>query len=354
MTIRNLRVELSTLRDELAELQDAHSTLKRTTSHTISSQKTHLVELTRQAAVLDEELATARHLTEEHEHNAQVLRTQLEELTLEKDTAAPHGAEDDASWRVVREELHRQVSHMRTLETTNIQLMGELASLRERYTSVEVLREEKRDLERRARGAEELREQVARLEAELEAGRVEREQWAQMQQRGDGGREAAPSVSVSQGLAELRLKNALLQEEHGAVTAALRRREVELEEAARKGTEADERVARVESDLKELRHHGARRDGRLELAEREVGFLKALVASFDAEESVAASELDEARLQRIQNLEEVVEKLKADNDQLEQEVLTLGGGMRHGTSWTELTRSFEEEQARRKVLEQGD
>ena len=241
---------------------------------------------------------------------------------------------------------------MRALESTNTQMMGELASLKERHTSVEVLKEEKRDLERKARTAEELRETVARLEAELEAGRMEREQWARLQQRGDDVR-GAPSVSLSQDLADLRLKNALLQEEHGSLKAALHRRESELEEATRRGVEAGDRVARLEGDIKELRDHSTRRDRRLELSEREVGFLKALVASFNAEES-ASSDQDEAKLKRIQNLEDMVEKLKSENDQLEQEVLALGGGQRHGTSWSELTRSFEEERTRRKALELGE
>lgn len=302
--------------------------------------------------MFEEELLSAKQLADEHERNAQALRSQLESLTLEKDDAGRRVA-DDESWRVVREELHRQVAHMHTLQSTNAQLTGELALLRERHTSVEVLKEEKRDLERKARVAEDLREAVARLEAELEAGRMEREEWARQVQEGDEARRGAPSVGVSKDLADLRLRNALLQEEQGAVIAALRRRETELEDAVKRGAEAEERVARLEDDIKELRHHGSRRDRRRELAEREVGFLKALVASFNAEES-ASSEQDEAQLKRIQNLEEVVETLRNENDQLEQEVVALGGGMRQGSSWTELTRSLEEEQARREVLERGE
>ena len=338
------------MRDEHAELQDAHSTLKRTSSQTINSQKSHVLELTRQAAVFEEELTSVKQLADEHERNSQALRLQLESLTLEKDESGRRLA-DDENWQIVREELHRQVAHMRILESTNTQLMAEVTSLRERHTSVEVLKEEKRDLERKASIAEDLRETVARLEAELEAGRLERDQWAQQVQEGDDVRRA-PSVSVSKDLADLRLKNALLQEEQGAITATLRRREAELDDAVKKGAEAGDRVARLEGDIKELRHHGSRRDRRLELAEREAGFLKALVASFNAEEP-APSEQEEAKLNRIQSLEEVVEALKNENDQLEHEVFALGGGMRQGSSWTELTRSLEEEQARREALERG-
>ena len=78
---------------------------------------------------------------------------------------------------VVREELHRQAGYLRTLESTNARLTSELTVLRERHTSVEVLREEKRGLEKRVQVLEELRTKVVRLEAEVEAGRREREDW---------------------------------------------------------------------------------------------------------------------------------------------------------------------------------
>ena len=77
---------------------------------------------------------------------------------------------------VVREELHRQANYLRTLESTNAKLTSELTILRERQTSVEVLREQKRGLEKKVQVLEELRTKVVK-EAEVEAGRREREDW---------------------------------------------------------------------------------------------------------------------------------------------------------------------------------
>ena len=78
---------------------------------------------------------------------------------------------------VVREELHRQANYLRTLESTNAKLTSELTILRERQSSVEVLKEENRGLEKKMQVLEELRTKVVRLEAEVEAGRREREEW---------------------------------------------------------------------------------------------------------------------------------------------------------------------------------
>ena len=81
------------------------------------------------------------------------------------------------SWDVLREELHRQANYMRTLEGTNTRLTSEVTILRERWASIEVLREEKRGLEQKVHGVEQLREQVVRLDAEVRAARQEREEW---------------------------------------------------------------------------------------------------------------------------------------------------------------------------------
>jgi len=81
------------------------------------------------------------------------------------------------SMNVVRDELHRQAGYLRALESTNVKLSAELAALRKRQTSIEVLKEEKRGLETKVRVLEELREQIVRLQAEVEAGRRERDAW---------------------------------------------------------------------------------------------------------------------------------------------------------------------------------
>ncbi len=78
---------------------------------------------------------------------------------------------------IVRDELQRQASYLRKLEGTNAKLSSEVVVLRDRQTSVEVLREKNRSLEIKLQHMEELRHTVAKLEAELEAARQEREQW---------------------------------------------------------------------------------------------------------------------------------------------------------------------------------
>ncbi len=122
------------------------------------------------------QLEEFRRLAEDRAHAFDELQAQFDELNAAQDSVTlNHGQDED--WTVVREELHRQANYMRQLESANTKMTAELNVLRDKQTSVEVLKEQKRDLERKLRGADELRERVVKLEAELDAARQEREEW---------------------------------------------------------------------------------------------------------------------------------------------------------------------------------
>ena len=84
-------------------------------------------------------------------------------------------------------------------------------------------------------------------------------------------------ISVTQSLSELRLIHARLLEEHGAITALLRQREVEIAELARQQAEAKETISFLEHNLQIHQAQIVRRETKALLAEREVGFLQALL-----------------------------------------------------------------------------
>jgi mitotic spindle assembly checkpoint protein MAD1 len=87
----------------------------------------------------------------------------------------------DNDWKVVRDELTRQASYLRTLESSNVRMSAELTQLRLRNESIEVLTEQKHDLarklEREITNTDALRQSVAKLEVEVEASRKEMEEW---------------------------------------------------------------------------------------------------------------------------------------------------------------------------------
>jgi mitotic spindle assembly checkpoint protein MAD1 len=124
---------------------------------------------------LEEEVSQFKLLAEERSQTIDEIQVQFQELSSAPENKAAEQENNDMA--VVREELHRQAAYLRALESTNVKLTSELAVLRDRHTSIEVLREEKRGLERKLQPLEGLREKVVKLEAQVEAGRQERETW---------------------------------------------------------------------------------------------------------------------------------------------------------------------------------
>ena len=174
--MRALRNSYIALREQYTDLEDAHSTLSRNTAHTIATQKSEVATLQQQVEALQEELAEFRQIADQRSHALEELQEQFDDLSVAQANAS-HREVDDESWTVVREELHRQASHVRTIEAANAKMNAELSMLKQRHANIEVLKEQKRELERKAQGADELREKVVKLEAELEAARKEREEW---------------------------------------------------------------------------------------------------------------------------------------------------------------------------------
>ena len=150
--------------------------MSRNTAQTIASQKSQIVALTRQVSFLDAELASVKRLADERSATIEEIQVQMEDLSSAQLDVSRHDIEQE-DWGVLREELQRQASYLRTLEGTNAKLNSELIILRERQDNVEVIREEKRSLEGKLRVTEQLREQVTKLEAEVQAARREREEW---------------------------------------------------------------------------------------------------------------------------------------------------------------------------------
>ena len=168
---------------ERDDLRESQSAIHRQTAQTIASQKAEITTLSRQLDLIQNELVSFQDIAEQRSKTVEELQDQLDELveaqanTSRFSLASNDDTKEREDWTIVREELHRQASHLRTVEAANVKMTSELTMLRQRNTSLEVLREQKRELERKVEGMEPLKEKVARLEAELDAARKEREEW---------------------------------------------------------------------------------------------------------------------------------------------------------------------------------
>ncbi|KAF4607616.1 coiled-coil domain-containing protein mad1 [Pleurotus pulmonarius] len=352
--LRSLRTMLNDLREQHADTEDALSSLSRSSKHTIASQSTSLTSLTRQNAILTASLAESERIAASRAHELTDVQSELEALRALKERV-DKGAKDVETMGVVRDELHRQAGHTRKLEMMNERLSAEVRGLRERQTSVEVLREEKRALERKVAGLEEMREKAIRLEAEVEAARRERAE------RAHNDSQSSVSVSVTSALSELRLSHAQLLEDHGATTASLRERDARIGAMARELAESQETVSVLEKSIRVYAAKLERTEGKALLAERQVGFLKAMLASYDAE---AAHDNQQSKMTdtdagsssmlrlRVNQLEEMVDEYRKANDGLIKSLDDIGvDPLSGGKDIQRLKQELSETQSARATLE---
>lgn len=158
-------------------MQDSHSQHTLSSTQEISQLKALNASLTSRVEHVSTDLEASQNLAASRLDTVHSLQDQLDELHAAKDTWAQR-VNDESDMGVVRDELKKQAEYMRKLEGTNAKLTAELTILRDRQTSVEVLREQHRSLELKVQYTDSLRQKVAQLEAELEASRAEREQWS--------------------------------------------------------------------------------------------------------------------------------------------------------------------------------
>ncbi|KAF8836866.1 hypothetical protein BDN67DRAFT_973625 [Paxillus ammoniavirescens] len=332
--LRELRESLAVLRDDHIGVEEAYTALQRSHARLLASQEAQSSTLTRRNAELEQELAEYRTIAEERDATVRVLQQKLDEADAANDSI-PRKHDEDENWGVIRDELHRQASYLRSLEMTNAKLSAELGRYKDKHANLEVLREEKRALERKVSVMEDLREKVVFLEAQVEAARRERQEWAN--KSNEASTPSKTSLSVIQNLSELRLTHARLLEEHGANVAMLRSREAELARVNESLSEAQTMTNASQAEVQSLKDKVSRREQRAQLAEREVSFLQALVASFTAEEAARETPMSDNSLsQRVHHLEQSLTEYKAANTQLQDALDAMDSD--DATGGTRLTR----------------
>lgn len=204
---------------------------------------------------------------------------------------------NDHDRAVVRAELTKLMSHLRTLEASNARLLSEAARLRPRAEGAEVLREKVRDLERKVEGVESLRNRVAELEKQLEeaSAALSREQESRREQSAivgmdvDGSADIRPAIipaatqgtplSVTTQLSALRTTHARLLDEHGQVVATLKARDTELSELQSEIDQSRLDVLKLKTESTAAVSEKRNIERSCASKDREIEFLKSLIVS---------------------------------------------------------------------------
>jgi mitotic spindle assembly checkpoint protein MAD1 len=215
--------------------------------------------------------------------------------------------------------LGDQVNHIRNLEARDREQVTELKHLRQVHKAVEVVEEEKRSLQRKLEAAESVHNELDEERRQRQRLEDERRSWsAYLQSAGgtDGQIEFDSPEAVARALVSERLHSASLTEKLGELQPEIADRDNIIKTL-------ENEKARLLDEMEKLRATGgsgagndkarARLDRQRALAVKEVEYLRAQLKTFDMEDMTLQPEnVDQQKLKRIQELEDLVDKYKAE------------------------------------------
>jgi len=336
---RELERKAREAHDEARLLQEQLEDLNSAKEDAARINEKRYTDLQTQLASTQQSLQELSHESQAREDVFQKVQAQL----LEKDAALGNlEAEvlrlraqtgDAATMEVIRRELKEQVDHMRALEAKNHEQFTELKHLRSVHKAVEVVEEEKRTLLRKLEAAEVLEKQLDEERIQRQRLEDERRAWtAYLQAEGSSSGEVEfdSPEAMARALVQERYNSAALTEKLGELQPEIIQRDSVI-----KGLEA--RQGELIADLEKARAAGSspassstvdKQRMRLErqraLAVKEVDYLRAQLKMFDAEDMTFHSEnFDRQKTDRIQELEDLVDKYKVEMQTMHAEMSLL-------------------------------
>ncbi|XXG98326.1 mitogen-activated protein kinase [Hypoxylon texense] len=325
---RDAADEVRLLREQLEDLSAAKEEGERMSQKRVSDMDTQLSNLRQTVQGLEQD-------NQAREASMQAVQQQLAEKDkligdLEADVLRLKAQTGDAETiGIIRRELTEQVQHIRSLESKNAKQHAELTHLRQIHKAVEVVEEEKRSLQRRLEAAEALESELS--EARIQRQRLEDERlaWTAYLQSAstDGGiMEFDSPEAVARALVEERYNSASLVAQLGEMQPQI----VERDEII-KALENDKR--NLSAQIEKLKTTGApvsaskalaRMERQRALAVKEVEYLRAQLKTFDVEDETFNSDnFDQNKVDRVSELEQLVDKYKEEIQLLHKELSTL-------------------------------
>ncbi|SPN98424.1 related to spindle assembly checkpoint protein [Cephalotrichum gorgonifer] len=237
---------------------------------------------------------------------------------------------DAETMAIIKRELTEQVQHIRKLEATNREQLSELRHLRQIHKAVEVVEEEKRTLQRKLAAAEVVERELAEARIQRQRLEDERRAWtAYLESAAEVGSEDMKFDSpedLARALVQERLTSASHIEKMGTLQADIATYESTIR--ALEDDKAQLKAAVENAKTVASTENGDKARARLErqrtLAVKEVEYLRAQLKTFDSEDlTFQPDQYDQVRAQRVQELEDLADKYRAEVQALHAELTSL-------------------------------
>ncbi|KAL9579623.1 MAG: hypothetical protein Q9212_005001, partial [Teloschistes hypoglaucus] len=323
--VRNLQEQNQSLREDVAEGQNALSSLDRQYKHQLQEIESKHTTLQRTLSDLRADLDLKSGALQNTQDRLAKKEAEAGHLESENLRLKAQAGESD-TLAVIKRELSEQVTHIRRLETTNREQSTELKHYKRMHRAVEIVEEEKRVLERKIGLMDDLRKELHEARVRRQVLEDERQSWTSYLQSQTDNEEIGfdSPEAVARALMQERLETASLVEKLGRVQPELS----EKDEIIRS---LEEERNKIQAEMEKLRSSGAGAAGdprvkaRLErqraLAVKEVEYLREQLRTFDSEEQTYTdNQFDTQKTKRIQDLEGLV-------DQYRQELQTVSDSL---------------------------
>jgi len=306
--------DLNAAKDEQARLEERKVADLQTQIQTASNQ---IAKLEQDGQAREDALRNAQEQLAGKDHSIEQLETEV--LRLKAHTG------DADTMAIIRRELSEQVQHIRHLEATNEKQLAELKRLRQNHKAAEIVEEEKASLLRKLDAAEEMRAELGEERRQRERLQAERLAWAAYLEH-EGQAEFDSPEAMARALVQERFNSASLLEKLGSVQPQVAERDALLKDLEDEKASLAAEVEHLKLNPVNATSDKARQrfDRQRVLAEKEVEFLRAQLKSYDSEDmTLQPKAYDETKAQRIQELESLVDKYKAEVNNLESELRSV-------------------------------
>lgn len=238
---------------------------------------------------------------------------------------------DAETLSVIKRELSDQVAHIQKLEALTREQNGELKKFRAQHKAVEVVEEEKRSLQTKLRLMDDLQRQLGESEMRRQVLEEERDSWTsylESEANEDGEQlQFDTPEDLARAFIQERIDKADLLNKLGEIKPELTVKEDNIQAL-------EDEKAKLQAEIQQLKAAAttggapnaketqarARLERQKALATKEVEFLRAQVKAFDDEErEMQPDSYDQAKSQRIQELEALVDEHRKELDALQKE-----------------------------------
>ncbi|KAK8154885.1 spindle assembly checkpoint component MAD1 [Phyllosticta citrichinensis] len=314
--VRNLQEKASSLQEDADEAQNELMSMERQSKHRYNELETRYNTLQQSFDDLRSELTAQTNALQAAQQKLSKREAEVGEMESELIRLKAQAGDQD-TLAVLKRELSEQVAHIRKLEGINREQAAELKQFRKTLKSVEVVEEEKRSLESKVRMMEDLRRELSEAHLKRQLLEDEKKEWAaylESQSSTEGELQFESPADLARAYVRERLETASLTERLGAVQP-----ELTVKEETVKILE-DEKV-KLKEELEKAKVGGGAADTKarlrlerqLNLASKEVEFLREQLKMVDAEESEFRPEtFDAVKINRIRELEDLVTSHRAE------------------------------------------